>query len=47
MTLRWKNHAGVCLPAWQIKLKRVPTSVGKKKDAPKKKAVKKLKAQRT
>ena len=40
MMLRWKNHAGVCLPAWQIKLKRAPTSV------PKKKAGKKLKAQR-
>jgi hypothetical protein len=22
MLLRWKNHAGVCLPAWQIKLRR-------------------------
>jgi hypothetical protein len=22
MLLRWKNHAGVCFPAWQIKLRR-------------------------
>jgi hypothetical protein len=32
MLLRWKNYAGVCFPAWQIKLRRLrpPTSVPRK-----------------
>jgi len=39
MLLRWKNHAGVCLPAWQIKLRREKTPAKKvpAKKAPAKK----------
>ena len=45
MLLRWKNHAGVCLPAWQLKLRREKAPA--KKRPPKKSPAKKSPAKKS